>query len=153
MAIVPTSTVGNCCNILHRSYCANHNHDTLTPYMSYLILWVFLLTSLIICFEVFYKFTTSTTSIWQYLRGKHLLFYTAQKMKFSIKDFCSKCDKIRSFLRIWSHLLKKSLIENFIFCAVLDMIFSPIFVHICFFIIKPICNKSKYKKKHLFISP
>ena len=36
---------------------------------------------------------------------------TAQKMKFSIKDFSSK-------LRIWSHLLKKSLMENFIFCAV-----------------------------------
>ena len=32
---------------------------------------------------------------------------TAQKMKFSIKDFFSKCDQIRSFLRIWSHLLKK----------------------------------------------
>ena len=42
----------------------------------------------------------------------------AQKMKFSIKDFFSKCDQIRSFLRIWTHLLKKSLIENFIFCAV-----------------------------------
>ena len=39
-------------------------------------------------------------------------------MKFSIKDFFSKCDQIRSFLRIWSHLLKKSVIENFIFCAV-----------------------------------
>ena len=39
-------------------------------------------------------------------------------MKFSIKDFFSKCDQIRSFLRIWSHLLKKSLTENFIFCAV-----------------------------------
>ena len=35
-------------------------------------------------------------------------------MKFSIKDFFSKCDQIRSFLRIWSHLLKKSLMENFI---------------------------------------
>ena len=43
---------------------------------------------------------------------------TAQKMKFSIKDFFSKCDQIRSFLRIWSHILKKSLIGNFIFCAV-----------------------------------
>ena len=43
---------------------------------------------------------------------------TAQKMKFSIKDFFSKCDQIRSFLRIWSHLLKKSFMENFIFCAV-----------------------------------
>ena len=39
-------------------------------------------------------------------------------MKFSIKDFSSKCDQIRGKLRIWSHLLKKSLMENFIFCAV-----------------------------------
>ena len=43
---------------------------------------------------------------------------TAQKMKSSVKDFFSSCDQIRSFLRIWSHLLKKSLMENFIFCAV-----------------------------------
>ena len=47
-----------------------------------------------------------------------LLIITARKMKFSIKDFFSKCDLIRSFLRIWSHLLKKSSMENFIFCAV-----------------------------------
>ena len=40
---------------------------------------------------------------------------TAQKMKFSIKDFSGKCDQIRSVLQIWSHLLKKSLMENFIF--------------------------------------
>ena len=44
--------------------------------------------------------------------------YSAQKVKFSIKDFSSKCDQIRSFLRIWSHLLKKSLMKNFIFFAV-----------------------------------
>ena len=43
---------------------------------------------------------------------------TAQKMKFSIKDFFSKCDQIRRKLQIWSHLLKKSVMENFIFCAV-----------------------------------
>ena len=42
---------------------------------------------------------------------------TAQKMKFSIQDFFSKCDQIRGKLRIWSHLLKKSLMEDFIFCA------------------------------------
>ena len=36
-------------------------------------------------------------------------------MKFSIKDFFSKCDLIRRKLWIWSHLLKKSLMENFIF--------------------------------------
>ena len=41
-------------------------------------------------------------------------------MKFSIKDFFSKCDQIRRKLRIWSHLLKKALMENFIFRAVLD---------------------------------
>ena len=29
----------------------------------------------------------------------------AQKMKFSIKDFFSKCDQIQSILRIWSHSL------------------------------------------------
>ena len=39
-------------------------------------------------------------------------------MKYSIKGLFIKCDQIHSFLRIWSHLLKKSLIENFIFCAV-----------------------------------
>ena len=42
-------------------------------------------------------------------------------MKFFIKDFFGKCDEIRSFLRIWSHLLKKFLMENFIFCAVFDL--------------------------------
>ena len=45
--------------------------------------------------------------------------YTRKKMKFSIKDFFSKCGKIRRKLRIWSHLLKKPLMENFIFlCSV-----------------------------------
>ena len=37
-------------------------------------------------------------------------------MKLSINLF-SKCDQIRKFLRIWSHLQKTSLMENFIFCA------------------------------------
>ena len=43
---------------------------------------------------------------------------TTQKMKFSIKDLFSKCDQIRIFLWIWSHLLEKSLMENFTFCGV-----------------------------------
>ena len=38
-------------------------------------------------------------------------------MKFFLKDFFSQCDQIRGFLRIWLHLLKKSQMENFIFCA------------------------------------
>ena len=36
-------------------------------------------------------------------------FVTVQKMKFSIKDFVSKCDWIRSF-------------RNFTFCAVSDVV-------------------------------
>ena len=49
---------------------------------------------------------------------KHRDQLTAQKMKFSIKDFLSKYDQIRRKLQIWPHLLKKSLMVNFIFGAV-----------------------------------
>ena len=41
-------------------------------------------------------------------------------MKFSIKNFFSKRDQIRRKLSIWLNLLKKSLIENFTFYAVLE---------------------------------
>ena len=41
--------------------------------------------------------------------------YTAQKMKFSIKDFFRKHDQLHGKLRIWSHLLEMYLMENFIF--------------------------------------
>ena len=48
----------------------------------------------------------------------------AQKMKFSIKGFFRKCDQIRRRLWIWSHLLRKSLMESFIFLAVLSIPWS-----------------------------
>ena len=51
-----------------------------------------------------------------------------QKMKFSIKDFFRKCDQIRSFLSIWSHLMKKFLMENFSFYAVVGANLVPISV-------------------------
>ena len=45
--------------------------------------------------------------------------FSAQKMKFSIQNFFSKRNQIRKKLRIWSYLLKKSFMENFIFlCSV-----------------------------------
>ena len=44
---------------------------------------------------------------------------TVQKIKFPIKNFFS------SFQRIWSHLLKKSLMDNLIFCAVSPIQFLP----------------------------
>ena len=42
---------------------------------------------------------------------------TAQKSNFSVKDFFIKCDRIRRKWWIWSHLLKKSIMENVNFCA------------------------------------
>ena len=53
-----------------------------------------------------------------YYLAIYLQIRNCTKIKFSVKDFFSKCDQIHNFLRIWSYLLKKSLMENFIFCAV-----------------------------------
>ena len=68
----------------------------------------------------------TTRMLMDYTRQIHQLKYgvTAQKMKFSIKDFFSKCDQIHGKLRFWSNLLKKSFIENFIFCAVYTVPFK-----------------------------
>ena len=68
-------------------------------------------------------------------------------MKFFVKDFFSKYDQIRSFLRIWSHLLKKNpLMENFIFCVV-DIIDK------LFLLIRPqvVIKNFYYKKTDLFM--
>ena len=59
-------------------------------------------------------------------------------MWFFIKDFFSKCDQIHRKLQIWTHLLKKWLMENFIFCAVIVFYFY-------FF-----TNRSKSKDSHKF---
>ena len=40
-------------------------------------------------------------------------------MKFSFTGFFSKLDQIRRKPGIWSHFLKKTLMENFIYCLVL----------------------------------
>ena len=50
-----------------------------------------------------------------------LLTSTAQKTKFSIQDFFSKCDRqARRKLRIWSHVQKKFLMKNFFFLFSVD---------------------------------
>ena len=65
------------------------------------------------CFFLFLEMDSLETT-----EGK--LHYTLHiKMKFCIKDLFSKCDQIRRILRILLRLLKKSLMENFIFCAVM----------------------------------
>ena len=68
---------------------------------------------------------------------------TAQKMKCSIKGFFSKCDQTRK-VRIWSHLLKKSLMENFIFCAVKTTCQDCIFWFRCW-----LCTLSHYTKEEI----
>ena len=61
-------------------------------------------------------------SLTNYLSASEFIFlYTAQKIKFFIEHLFSKCDQIHSFMRIWSHLLKKSLMKNLIFCSVKSM--------------------------------
>ena len=50
----------------------------------------------------------SESEVWQKQRNGRVTLH--KKQSFSIK-----CDQIHSFLRIWSHLLKKSLMANFIF--------------------------------------
>ena len=49
------------------------------------------------------------------------LSFMLHKKKFSIKHFFSKCDQMHRKLRICSHLLEKSLIENLGFCVVLTL--------------------------------
>ena len=76
----------------------------------------------------FYKILTGviTSTLSHYVKVLVVLFvikgvnlrHSAQIMKFLFTDFLGKCDQIRSFLWIWLHLLKKWLIENFMFYAV-----------------------------------
>ena len=57
------------------------------------------------------------------------LTFNAQKMKFSIKDFFSKSDQTHSVMHIWTHFLKKSLIENSIFlCSPCEQILLRLYV-------------------------
>ena len=68
-------------------------------------------------------------------------------MKFSMNDFFSKDDQMCSFLRIWSHLLQKYLMENFIFCAVTKFeVFSSQLSNIS--LTKPL--KYRLLSKHLY---
>ena len=60
-------------------------------------------------------------------------------MKFPIKDFFNENDHMRRNLQIWSHLLKKSLMRNFIFCAV----YAPNIQQICLKIWLQLLKKKK----------
>lgn len=49
---------------------------------------------------------------------EYILLMLINKMKFSFKDIFRKFDQIRIKLRVLYHLLKESLMENFIICVV-----------------------------------
>ena len=67
-------------------------------------------------------FLKSTCQRGQFLQEFQVVgLYIFKKLKFSIKNFFSKCDQMRRELRIWSYLLKKSLMQN-IFYAVVTVI-------------------------------
>ena len=55
-------------------------------------------------------------------------------MGFSVKNLFSKCERIPIKLRMYSHLLTKSLTENFIFCVVNIIGFT---IESCNFFFKP----------------
>ena len=55
---------------------------------------------------------------------------TAQKVKFSMKDFFSKCDQIRGFLWIWSHLFTEEILNGkklHFLCSETRLVFSRVF--------------------------
>ena len=72
-----------------------------------------------------------------------IVVYTSQKMKFFIKGFFSKCNQICRKLRIGSHFLKKSLMENFFFCTVLHLNFWRFWFILGFFTIRSDRHKQK----------
>ena len=57
-------------------------------------------------------------------------------MKFSIKDFFGKFDQIPRKLPIWSQFMKKSLMENFIFCVVILPDFNEKLIGLSRFVIR-----------------
>ena len=64
------------------------------------------------------------------IKNNFIDVHCTKKMKISIKNFFSKCDQIR----IWSYLLKKSLMENFIFlCSGRPGVFIVDFEYISYF--------------------
>ena len=71
-------------------------------------------------------------------------------MKLSIKDFFSKGDQIGRKLRIWSHLLKKSLMKNFIFlCRIKIVLKVPSF----FCLVNTADTKSPVSLDHSKMTP
>ena len=94
-------------------------------YMIIITMIIIIIKIIVLCFVFFlYLILLSFLLLFVYFRKECQSMHTAQKIKFSVKAFFSKCDQICRKLRICSHLLKKSLMKNSIFCAVACIIIS-----------------------------
>ena len=103
-------------------------------FLSFLIIFIFTILStllFIVCFchiyrkeimklskiglkeSLIFQFSCAIARVWL-LEGKPSKCHCVEN-RISIKDLFSKCDQICRKLRIWSHLLQKSLMEKFIF--------------------------------------
>ena len=98
---------------------------------SFILIWIKVLfphfyihldkaTRFFVCHFLPYAISLCKSALREYgfsINSKVWFMSTAHKMKFSINNFFSQCDEICSFLRIWSHSLKKSLMESFIYLS------------------------------------
>ena len=90
--------------------------------IKYVFFFFFFLRNQIIVLELY--LAPSQTSKMELFRHHRSL--TLQKKKFSIKVLFSKFDQIRRLLRIWSHLLKKSLSKTSFFVQCNKVLDKPL---------------------------
>ena len=87
-------------------------HKTFSQLCTGLISWVYTWGILYMrsfsCMFAIYFIIKRLKNLPHYKVKYTVISYTAQKWILAFKDFFSKCDQISSFLRICSHLLKKS---------------------------------------------
>ena len=86
--------------------------------------------------------------------SNHCKCHCTKKWSFPFKDFLSKCDQIRRKLQIWSHLLKKSLMENIFLAVCCDVQekYSIFTLFNLFFHLYTIHRTNKDEIKKLFFS-
>ena len=82
---------------------------------------------------------------------ENITAYITQKMIFSVKDFFIKCEQIRNFPQIWSHLLNEFLMKSYIFeqsyNAGTEILLSFVSGHLHYLILVNSFTKNEHQKK------
>ena len=82
---------------------------------------------------------------------ENITAYITQKMIFSVKDFFIKCEQIRNFPQIWSHLLNEFLMKSYIFeqsyNAGIEILLSFVSGHLHYLILVNSFTKNEHQKK------